>query len=129
MALNNDNYLAVLRTAKAACDEGLIGQGDYDLVKQAFVRAQQIKVRRSSHLRKLNLYACAQSVASLSILRRIARGLNQKDRGGITSRKNALALGFPACVQAYAFSPRFRFVLAGGNGRRVSARRGLQACT
>lgn len=44
MAISNDSYLAVLRTAKAACDEELIDQSDYNLVKQAFVRAQQIKV-------------------------------------------------------------------------------------
>ena len=34
----------VLRTAKAALDEGLIDQPDYDAVKNSFLRAQQIKV-------------------------------------------------------------------------------------
>ncbi|EIE20340.1 actin depolymerizing protein [Coccomyxa subellipsoidea C-169] len=33
----------VLRTAKAALDEGLIDQPDYDTVKSSFLRAQQIK--------------------------------------------------------------------------------------
>ncbi|KAK9904298.1 hypothetical protein WJX75_008802 [Coccomyxa subellipsoidea] len=33
----------VLRTAKAALDEGLIDQPDYDAVKNSFLRAQQIK--------------------------------------------------------------------------------------
>ena len=33
----------VLRTSKAALDEGLIDQGDYDAVKRSFLRAQQIK--------------------------------------------------------------------------------------
>ena len=35
----------VLRTAKAALDEGLIDQCDYDAVKTSFLKAQQIKVR------------------------------------------------------------------------------------
>ncbi len=34
----------VLRTAKAALDEGLIDQSDYDAVKTSFLKAQQIKV-------------------------------------------------------------------------------------
>jgi cofilin len=38
-ALNYD----VLRTAKAALDEGLIDESDYDEVKGSFLRAQQIK--------------------------------------------------------------------------------------
>ena len=38
-ALNYD----VLRTSKAALDEGLIDQSDYDAVKRSFLRAQQIK--------------------------------------------------------------------------------------
>ena len=38
-ALNYD----VLRTSKAALDEGLIDQSDYDTVKRSFLRAQQIK--------------------------------------------------------------------------------------
>ncbi len=38
-ALNYD----VLRTSKAALDEGLIDQTDYDAVKRSFLRAQQIK--------------------------------------------------------------------------------------
>ena len=33
----------VLRTSKAALDEGLIDQNDYDAVKRSFLRAQQIK--------------------------------------------------------------------------------------
>ena len=33
----------VLRTSKAALDEGLIDQKDYDAVKSSFLRAQQIK--------------------------------------------------------------------------------------
>lgn len=33
----------VLRTAKAALDEGLINDHDYDTVKSSFLRAQQIK--------------------------------------------------------------------------------------
>ncbi len=35
--------LAVLRTAKQAMGEGLIGQEDFDQIKTAFLRAQQIK--------------------------------------------------------------------------------------
>ena len=35
--------MELLRTAKAALDEGLIDQGDYDSVKTSFLRAQQIK--------------------------------------------------------------------------------------
>lgn len=38
-ALNYD----VLRTSKAALDEGLIDQSDYDAVKRSFLKAQQIK--------------------------------------------------------------------------------------
>ncbi|KAK9828575.1 hypothetical protein WJX72_000830 [[Myrmecia] bisecta] len=37
------NELAVLRTAKAALVEGFITQSDFDIVKAAFLRAQQIK--------------------------------------------------------------------------------------
>lgn len=33
----------VLRTSKAALDDGLIDQSDYDTVKRSFLRAQQIK--------------------------------------------------------------------------------------
>ncbi|PNW81008.1 hypothetical protein CHLRE_07g339050v5 [Chlamydomonas reinhardtii] len=35
--------LAVLRTAKQALDEGLLNPEDYDFIKKAFLRAQQIK--------------------------------------------------------------------------------------
>ncbi|EFJ41491.1 actin-depolymerizing factor AdfA [Volvox carteri f. nagariensis] len=35
--------LAVLRTAKQALDEGLVNPDDYDFIKKAFLRAQQIK--------------------------------------------------------------------------------------
>ncbi|GFR50329.1 hypothetical protein Agub_g12536, partial [Astrephomene gubernaculifera] len=35
--------LAVLRTAKQALDEGLLNSEDYDFIKKAFLRAQQIK--------------------------------------------------------------------------------------
>ncbi|GLC41623.1 hypothetical protein PLESTB_000695500 [Pleodorina starrii] len=35
--------LAVLRTAKQALDEGLVNADDYDFIKKAFLRAQQIK--------------------------------------------------------------------------------------
>ncbi|KAG2492042.1 hypothetical protein HYH03_009771 [Edaphochlamys debaryana] len=35
--------LAVLRTAKQALDEGLLNPDDYDFIKKAFLRAQQIK--------------------------------------------------------------------------------------
>jgi hypothetical protein len=35
--------LDLLRVCKQAVDEGLIGKGDYDVVKVAFLRAQQIK--------------------------------------------------------------------------------------
>jgi cofilin len=40
--MNILNY-DVLRTSKAALDEGLIDQTDYDAVKSSFLRAQQIK--------------------------------------------------------------------------------------
>ncbi len=33
----------VLRTSKAALDEGLIDENDYDAVKRSFLKAQQIK--------------------------------------------------------------------------------------
>ena len=35
--------LAVLRTAKLAMAEGLIEQSDFDVIKKAFLKAQQIK--------------------------------------------------------------------------------------
>jgi len=40
--------LAVLRTARAALDEGLINAEDFDAVKGAFVRAQSIKAGRDA---------------------------------------------------------------------------------
>ena len=33
----------VLRTAKQAMDDGLIAQDDFDVIKKAFLKAQQIK--------------------------------------------------------------------------------------
>lgn len=41
-AMTTLNY-DVLRTSKAALDEGLIDQSDYDAVKRSFLKAQQIK--------------------------------------------------------------------------------------
>ena len=37
------NTMDVLRTAKQAMDDGLIAKEDFDVIKKAFLKAQQIK--------------------------------------------------------------------------------------
>ncbi len=43
--------LGVLRTAKTAMDEGLIAQSDFDVIKLAFLKAQQIKAGMDAGMR------------------------------------------------------------------------------
>jgi cofilin len=67
--------LAPLRTAKAALDEGLITPQDYDVVKVAFLKAQQLKagldaglVRQSDHDKARDSYLSALDFQMMSTM-------------------------------------------------------------
>lgn len=66
--------LATLRTAKAALDEGLIAPEDFDTIKLAFLRAQQIKagldagfIREEDYTKTKDAFLCALDFRVLNV--------------------------------------------------------------